>query len=447
MKLKTTTWILAAALIGVAAYFFLVEEKGRAADERERRENTKLLPYEMKDVARFTLINPQGERIEVTHEGAGWKVVYPVQAPGDEPMITAFIGQVVPGRRRETIESPRASADYGLEKPFATLIVERRGAAAPDTLFVGDKTPTSASAYVRIGGAGAVLVSGELTHNVMNKNLFHLRDKNFLALKSDSITALAIHTAKETIDVKREGKYWWFAEPRVRADRAVIESYLTKLTMGIIYGFVREDLDTLAPYGLDRPACEVDLVSGGHTTRVAFGSTNDDKVHVMRTGLDKIVLLDGSLLEAAGWTRANMRAMNLAFFDDDSVRTVRWETPDTSVALKKSRSKWSTTGADTASIRSWEVSSLLRRIGDTTFERITAEPLAGAGPPPSAYLLRVTLEDWKETVLDRITITGTARGGIAGASLSANAAGSLPRSALDELDANFKRIGKPAGKQ
>lgn len=134
MRFKPTTWILVATLAAVAAYYFFVEERSRAAKERARLESTKLFLYEMKDLAGFTLINPQRERIEVEHDGDDWRIVAPVASPGDVPTITAFIGQVVPGRRGAKIDKPGNPADYGLVDPFATLIIRRAGAAPRDAL-------------------------------------------------------------------------------------------------------------------------------------------------------------------------------------------------------------------------------------------------------------------------------------------------------------------------
>jgi hypothetical protein len=98
MKFKAATWIMLATLVAIAAYFFLVDEKGRKTREREHLSGRKLFSYTRAEVERFVLINPQGERIEAARNGSDWRIVSPVEAPGDQPEIASFLDQVVPGR-------------------------------------------------------------------------------------------------------------------------------------------------------------------------------------------------------------------------------------------------------------------------------------------------------------------------------------------------------------
>jgi len=441
MRFKTTTWILLLALVVIAAYYFFVDERARTAKERNYRQNRKLFSYSRGDVERFILINPKGERIEVAQSGSLWKIVSPVEAPGDQPEIASFLDQVTPGRRGIELADVRNLADYGLEKPFATLIMYRRSAAAPDTLFVGDKTATSSNSYVRLGGSTSVFISSQLTHNVMNRSLFHLRDKNFLPPGTESISSIAIHRGHETLRLKKEGTFWWFAARHVRADRARIEGYLIRLTDAVIHRFVREDTAELASYGLQPPAGEITLTKKNETVRISFGNKEDGLVNVVRTRLDKVIMLEASLLEPLEWSADNLRAMNLAFFSEDSVRMLRFETSDTSIVFSRTETRWSTAAADTVMIRSWQVNGLLRKLESTTFETILEEPLPRMEPQLDRYLIRVTLEGTGGTVLDRITIASRANGSEIGASTSANAVGALTKGTAAEMETIFRQIG------
>ncbi|HEY5132098.1 MAG TPA: DUF4340 domain-containing protein [Candidatus Krumholzibacteriaceae bacterium] len=440
MRIRATTWILLAALAAIVAYFFLVDQRAQQAKEREHRESMKLFPYARADVARFVLINPLGERVEVEHADSGWKVVSPVEAPGDRPAIESFLDQVVPGRTVIELPDVRNLADYGLDKPFATLIMFHKGAAAPDTLFVGDKTPTSSNTYVRVGSSKNVIISSMLTHNVMNRGLFHLRDKNFLPPGYESISAVAVRTGRETLRLKKEGAFWWFAERRVRADRAKIEAYLSRLTDAVVHTFVRENTKDLAPYGLKTPTQQIILTKDQETVAISFGKKEDDLVDVVRTGLDKVIQIEASFLDVFTWNAGNLRAMNLSFFTEDSVKTVRFETSDTSAVFKRTKTKWSTASGDTLAIKWFEVNGLLRKLDALKFDRILTEPLPPGEARLNPFLVRVTLEGAGGSVLDRITIAPAAAGAEIGSSTSANAVGSLPAGTDGELKTILKRI-------
>ena len=297
MNFKATTWILIAALVAIVGYFFLVDEKNRAQSVTERKLSTKLFRYRPEDVERFILVNPKGERIEVARSGSGWKIASPVEAPGAGPEISSFIDQIVPGRKNSELENVQNFADYGLNKPFATLIIHRAGGAAPDTLLVGDETPAGSNCYLRLGSSRSVFLSSDVTRNVMNKGLFHLRDKNFLPEGYQSIDAMEISAGMKRIRLVKGKGYWWFTANHIRANQLAIESYLSRLTDAVIHEFVREDTKELAPYGLKSPAGELVLARGKETVTIAFGNKKDYLVNVVRTGLDKVVAIEAALLE------------------------------------------------------------------------------------------------------------------------------------------------------
>jgi len=440
MNFKATTWILIAALAAIVGYFYLVDEKNRAQSVAEHKLSAKLFRYRPEDIERFVLINPKGERIEVARSGSGWKIVSPVETPGAGPEISSFIDQIVPGRKSSELENVLNFADYGLAKPFATLIIHRSGGAASDTLLVGDETPAGSNCYLRLGSSRSVLISNDLTRNVMNKGLFHLRDKNFLPVGSQSIDAVEIRSGSKRIRLVKEKGNWWFAARRIRANRLAIESYLSRLTDAVIHEFVREDTKELAPYGLKSPAGELVLAKGEETVTIAFGKKKEYLVDVVRTGLDKVVAIEAALLEPFAWSPDNLRAMNFAFIDEDSVQTLRYETPDTSIVFERAGTSWRAPERETRAVRPPEVNALIRKLNAATFERILKEPLPVDGQFEN-IALRVVLTDARGNVIDRLAIAARADGSEIGSSTSANALGSLPRGTAAGIDAAFKRIG------
>jgi hypothetical protein len=440
MNLKGTTWILIAALVGIAGYYFLVDEKNRARSVAERKLSARVFPYASKDVERFVLVNPKGERIEVARSGAGWRILFPVDAPGAGPEISSFVDQIVPGRKSSELENVKNLADYGLVRPFATLILVRAGGAPPDTLLVGDATPAGSNCYVRIGSSGNVLLTTEIVRNIMNRGLFHLRDKNFLPAGYQSIDEVEVREGSKRIRLSRERGYWWLGAGRVRANRSTIESYLSRLTDAVIYEFVREDAKTLAPYGLQSPARELVLGTGAEKMTISFGNKKDDLVDVVRTGLDKVVAIQATFLEPFEWSAGALRAMNLAFIDEDSVQTIRYETPDTSMTIERAGASWRSPDRGSPLAHPPEVNALIRKIGAATFERIHKEPLPADGWF-ERFAVRATLSDRSGRTIDRIVIVSNKDGSETGSSSSADALGALPRGTAAGIDAAFKRIG------
>jgi hypothetical protein len=275
----------------------------------------------------------------------------------------------------------------------------------------------------------------------MNKGLFHLRDKNFFPERRASVDRIEIRSGPERIGLVKDAAHWRIGPRRARANGPLIESYLTRLGDAVVHEFVREDTADLASFGLLPPAGEIVLTEGGETMTVAFGSRKDHLVHAVRTGLDKIVAVEAELLEPFAWSAADLRAMNLAFIDEDSVRTLRYETPDTSIAFERADRAWRVAGRATPAVRTAEVNALIRMLRDAAFERILKEPLPVDGVF-ERYSIRVVLADARGTVIDRIAITVRGDGSEIGASVSSNALGALARGTAAGIGAMFERIGE-----
>ena len=132
--------------------------------------------------------------------------------------------------------------------------------------------------------------------------------------------------------------------------------------------------------------------------------------------------------------------MNFAFIDEDSVQTLQYESPDTSIVIERAGTSWRVRERETSPIRPPEVNALIRKLNSATFERILKEPLPADGQF-ERFALRVILADARGNVIDRIAITARPDGSEIGSSTSANALGSLPRGTAAGIDAIFKRIG------
>jgi hypothetical protein len=442
MRLSLMTRILLGVLAVIIAYFFLVEQKHRRAEVEKTRAERRLFTFPADSVQKFILFNPDGERIEAERNDGGWTITAPVVTTGDGPTIDALLRQIVPGRRNEELTDVPDLSAYGLEKPFATIILFTKGGSTSDTLFVGDKTPTSSNSYVRLGSSRNVFISTETTHNVVRKSLYHLRDKSFLTFNAESVNAVAVRRGGKTLDLTRIGRYWWFTNPRVRANRTTVEQYLTRLTGTIVRAFPRENTDELSPFGLERPVREITLTRGSEKTTVTFGKKENDQVYALRTGLDKVTLLDAKLLDVFDWNMRTLRAKNLAFFDPDSVGMLTYETPDTSLVLRRTAGKWTAAGADSiAASKSYIVDAMLRKLTTATFDTILAEPALAGDKRLEKWTLRVTVRDAVGGVIDRITLAQPNADGEVGTSQTANVLGGLKTGTFREINDTFKRIG------
>jgi hypothetical protein len=432
VKFKTT-WILFAVCAAIAAYFFLVEERQRKTDERERLMSSRMFSYEASDVDRIVLFNPMGDRIEMERTETGWSIIAPVRTNGAATTIELLLKQTVPGQILERITDAAHMADFGLTEPFATVILYPTGSPLPDTIYIGDKTPTSTHCYVRLGSSDTILVTRDMTYNVMNKSLYHLRDKFFIDLDTETVTDLHIKAGPEDICLRRDGRYWWFAGKDVHADRMKIEPYLTRVAEALVQEFITEGTEDAGRFDLDDPERVLTITTPSDEYRIAFGNPPDNSIFVLRSGLDNVVVLTDDLSDIFDLGREGLRAMNLCFFDPYGVRKIRYGWRDAEIVLESAGNDWRFGGNESIMVRRYQVVSLLRILEVQPFETILAEPLDEGDGRLEGPLFTMELFDEAGERIDRITISEEDASHYIGASLTANALGRMSGETLSDL--------------
>ncbi len=430
MRFKSTLALLA-ILVLIAAYYFLVDKETRIIGDRGPRDSTKMLPYGRDEIDGFVLINPYGDRIEMERQGSEWTIVFPVRTDAAQSTIDALLTQLLPGRKLEEFPDVADLSLYGLEDPYAMLIFHPVDTERSDTLYVGDKTPTRMSCYVRIGASDTVMIVREMTHNVVNKNLYHLRDKDFLYIPSSTIDSLSITKGGNRITLSREIAGWRIGEGGIRADAVLVESYLNDLTRAIIRDFAREDLDSLSAYGLDPPRGEISIFRGDEQIRISFGEGKEDQVYAIRTGIDGILLLEEKLIAALEWSPDDIRSRNLSFFEPAEVTEIICETPDKTVTFLKEPAGWSVSGIP---VELAKPLLMLRMIKDARFESFTGSLGENHSGLEGPYSLRIRLKGSDDEGIDTITFYTAPSGSVEAVSVSAGMRGEIESGKLTEIE-------------
>ena len=434
-----------AALAAAAIYFFAVEEPARRRASRERISSRRLLPYGPADVDEIALLNPYGETIMMERRRGSWRITWPVEDAGSVSTIEMFLSQIVPGQRLAEYEGVEDFAPYGLDTPYATVILHSQVYGRRDTVHVGDKTPTSFRAYLRLGDSDDVIVTRELARNVMQKTLYHLRDKNLLHVDSKDVVSLSVVSPGSRIDLERSGGFWLVSGTSLRADRAVIEPWLSGIESGLIYEFAAEDTTAAEAFGIGDPPRSVVLSTGSGSTRVEFGDLREDRVAAVVEGRNKVLMTEKAHADVFDWVRSGLLVMNLSLTPPGDVRGLLWESPDTSLALSLEEGSWSVSnGGGAAAVEGEAVKYLLMLTRSTSFEEIASDP-GLLSRLPEAPSVRITLEGPGDSVLDVISIYRIPGGGPVGTSLSAGNAGYIRAGRLAELERAFSLIGGAPG--
>lgn len=435
------TVILFIVLAVVAAYFFLVDEKGKRRSAEERLASRRILTHIPSDVKSVIFINPQKERIEWKREGENWLITYPTSTMGSRTTIDAFLFQILPGRKLSLITGVKNLADFGLDDPFATLIFFYNTTESPDTIFVGDKTPVGDNCYIRVGGSPEVILSREITRNMMNKNLYHLRDKNFMRIDPELIKGIRIKSALSDMTIVRLGDSWVLAGSRLGVDRDLIKPFLRGLTDAMIYDFVQEDTLNASRFGIGDPAKDLFIYTDTDTFMTSFGRTEGEFTFAVRSGIDKILSVKAWLKQVFDWVEGDILILNLTLFEPEEVRELRYDTPDTSLTLRLETDGWHSTADPAAQIDSYEVGYLLMVLRGLAFERLLDDDMSGNESDGGKPVLEVTLKNSTGDIIDIITFFSLPSGDVTARSLSTGTAGLLKKHTYDPIAARIARIG------
>jgi hypothetical protein len=430
--------ILTIILVVVAAYFFVIDQnRYRAADEA-RILSRRLLPYGPMDVDAVSFINPYGETIQWERAGSSWLITFPVNDIGQKSTIDMFIGQIVPGHKLEEYSDVTDLSKYGLAPAYAIVMLESSKYGRIDTVRIGAKTPTTSKAYVTLGSSGNVVVTRELAHNVMQKRLFHLRDKNFIPGVDRRITSFSINSDGNLIAFERSGDSWKITGTNLTVDRKIIETWVSGLAEALVYRFAAEDLSDTLSFGIgDPPRTAVLRNDSGRSIRVSFGRRSDSFVPAIRSGRDKVMMIEAGLLDAFDWTQSRLVVMSLSVVKPAIVSAIQWETPDTVASWRKDGGVWIAHGDDHSPVDQEAVKYLLMYLRSAAYESlVTDREFVSAASPD----IMITLGGSKGEVLDIISLYRFEDGTAGGISISGGNAGRISEGTLGEIRRAYSAI-------
>lgn len=439
MKARTLI-ILAAVLVLIAGYFFLVEERQRRDSEATKISSKMLLPYGPLDIDAVSFINPYGETFMWERDGDGWEITFPFTDKGEKSTIDMFLGQIAPGQKLEEFKTDDLS-QFGLAPPYAIVILESERYGRIDTIFVGEKTQTSFRAYVTLGSTRVVTVTRGLAHNVMQKRLFHLRDKNFLDPGERDIIEFSLISDNGVLAFRRSGNAWKVSGSTLTVDREVIEPWVSGLASALVYEFAAEStVDTLS-FGIGAPHRAAILrTAGGDTIRVSFGRPGDSLVPVIRSGRDKVMKIEAGFQNAFYWSDDRLIVMNLSIVKPGMVTALQWETPDTVASWKMEDDIWMTGGDDPRPVDQEALKYLLMFLRSAEYSSVvSSRDLVSAAKPD----LMITLGDISGEVLDVISIFSFEDGTVGSISISGGNAGRISEGTIAELNRAYKAIIQP----
>jgi hypothetical protein len=419
-----TLGLLAAAAAALAVAFYGVErplEREKAGKEAEE----KVLAVGRDEVKALRL-SGKGPEVRLERSGGGWRVVAPVEAPGDRAAADALLDAALGLRRRQRVAEPDGGLSaYGLSPPRLRLVLELASGAS-HTLEAGDENPFDGSLFVRADG-GPVVAVGPGARWSLEKGLLDLREKQLVPVEEKDLSGLELEGTGLDFVLSRQGGDWRLTAPIAeRADDAAVGRLLSTLRGLRATRF--DDAPGPDPrYGLDRPRWKVTLRGPGDAARVLElgrppGAAALPRKPAQKPGGELWARVSGNRslgavpegeatgLEVDLWA---LRDKSLLRFAEDQVAAVRVERGGEAIETRRgapapdggASSEWTLAAPRAGPAAAWKVSGLLYALSGLKAARFADERgmrLAEHGLAPPAAV--VTLSGAGGEVLARLEV-------------------------------------------
>lgn len=393
-----TTAVLAVILVALGAFYYVYEV--RWGPEREKAETRKgrVFAAESADVTAAE-IRRQTETIRAVREGDGWRLDAPVATRGDRGALEEMLTTVTTAKMdREIAAAPASLADFGLERPAATITLTLKDGKRLG-LLLGSKNPTGVWVYAKEPDKPAVFVLPESVLRDTTKAVADYRDKTVLAFDRNAVSGAQIVSREETLELALADGKWRLVRPvGLPADGGAVGDFLDKLQGARVKEFVAESPPSLGPYGLDRPV-RVEVVVGRDKDRATkallLGRGDEAKkgVFAMRPGEPSVLLLPDEVWTAVPKTVAALRSKTFVEFDRDKVTKVEVQGPRGTLSLAREGTAWRITTPEQLPADAVEVGVLLRKARELRAMAFLTEDASGIARYLRRPEVRVTVTE------------------------------------------------------
>jgi len=238
---------------------------------------------------------------------SGWQLLKPLLYPARQENVEALLtmlGSMQPDRflsPGELINQPNAEADFGFDKPLATVALFT--GADRKQIVIGSRTAPGDQVFVEVVGIpGVHLVSTNLL-GALPQSPGDWRDTALLDWKSLTYDRLLVNNGARVTELQRNptNGQWRLVRQKVRADNLLVSELLRRLQTIRVAQFITDnpqaDLDA---FGLQTPDLDITFATGTNTAAALhFGKSptnNASFVYARRGGMDSVVTVPRELL-------------------------------------------------------------------------------------------------------------------------------------------------------
>ncbi len=195
--------------------------------------------------------------------------------------------------------------------------------------------------------------------------------------ESQDVTQVTLKRPDDSVELKREGDAWQMVAPvKARGDGGPIEEVITNVLTTKIDREIAATPQSLAEFGLDKPAAEVTLtLKDGKQLGLALGAKSPTGVWVYARERDKpaVFVLSDSVLRDATRPVADFRDKTLLAFDRKQVTGLEVVSREETLGLESADGGWKITRPVALPADADTVNEFLEKLGGAKVKEFVAD--------------------------------------------------------------------------
>jgi hypothetical protein len=346
MRFKGTA-LLAATLVGIISYYFLIDLPSEKQKNKEKDQAEKVILFDPENVKGISFIKGA---VTIALKGLDideWQMTAPVNAKGDALAVSEFLSFLSNlNFTRVVEESSKDLTPFGLDTPDLKIILLMNNGETKG-VRVGDDHPMGNKVYLSLLNDSRVLAAS-VTKNRFDRKVHDLRNKTILDFKTPQIKKIEFIRNKKTLNLIKDKGSWQVLENKIIAqgNETEITNLLNKIQAANIEQFVDEKPKQLTSYGLSKARLTVKLTTSNTSEPLTLliGKNSEHGFYAKTLPKKNVFTINQSLFDTLNNRKlVDFLNKSLVDFKDDDLVKITLRMDDDTVDLirnKKDSQKW-----------------------------------------------------------------------------------------------------------
>ena len=377
-----TTFVLAAIVLAVFAYFRFFELKQPSTEEAKRQAQN-VVNFDRAKIDGVIIQNGD-EKIEMRRRDNKWRLETPIKDQADASLIENLLSDLENWQKDGTIPAKEIEADknklneYGLNKP--KLKLKLVGQDRPPEILFGKDAVLEGRMYVRFDNSKETFLAGQSVKKDVDRKPEEFRDRKLTDLITAQITRLVLKTPAGEMELQKKGDHWDIVKPlRARGDDQKIADLIAQVTTARIQQFVADDHGDLHAYGLAEPRGAITLFTQedkrGQLLQIGgVPEKEKDQLYVRFAPRGFVYTLPKKIEEVLDTKPNDLRDRHLVRIDTNILDRITIDAPGKGkTVLARKGENWTIVSRKNAPANSGEVRRLIERLQNEQLTRFVED--------------------------------------------------------------------------